>query len=81
MNVVDISEIPSRVSRRDLSFYLVLFFFVLPFWSAIPLAWAFVIHSLRTGKIWLYSRGSLVLFVIALAEVGIALLFSFPHPA
>jgi hypothetical protein len=79
MTVVDISEIPARVSRRDLSFYLVLFLVVLPFWSVVPLAWVFVIHSLRTGKIWVYSKGYLTLFAISLAEVGVTFFSSNFH--
>lgn len=79
MKIVDISEIAPRVSRRDPSFYFVLIFFVLPFWSVIPLAWAFVIYSLYTGRIWLYAKGGLALFGLALAEVGLVLFSSYLH--
>ncbi|THH15209.1 hypothetical protein EW146_g5239 [Bondarzewia mesenterica] len=55
--------------RRDLSFYAVLFFAVLPVWSVPPLSWAFVLYSLHTGAIWTYSRSQTAWFALALAEV------------
>ncbi|KXN89654.1 hypothetical protein AN958_05521 [Leucoagaricus sp. SymC.cos] len=68
-DVADVSELPALTRRRELSFYVVLLFLVIPFWSAIPLAWAFVIYSLHTGKIWSYAIKGQLAFVLALAEV------------
>ncbi|PCH41076.1 hypothetical protein WOLCODRAFT_137175 [Wolfiporia cocos MD-104 SS10] len=58
---------PSRT--RDLSFYVVLFAAVIPLWSIVPLSWAFVIYSLRSGKIWTYAWAGRALFAAALCEV------------
>lgn len=69
-DVVDIAESPVPTRRRTLSFYLVLLFLVLPFWSVIPLAWVFVVYSLRTGRIWTYAIKGQISFAIALAEVS-----------
>ncbi|KAJ3570200.1 hypothetical protein NP233_g4560 [Leucocoprinus birnbaumii] len=67
--VADVSELPAPARRRTLSFYVVLLGLVLPFWSAIPLAWTFVIYSLYTGKIWSYANRGRFTFAFALAEV------------
>ncbi|KAF5363284.1 hypothetical protein D9756_000449 [Leucocoprinus leucothites] len=67
--VVDISELPASTRRRTLSFYVVLLTLVLPLWSAPPLAWAFVIYSLHTGKIWSYAFRGRIAFALALIEV------------
>jgi hypothetical protein len=75
--VVDISELPAPTRRRAPSFYVVLFFLVVPFWAAIPLAWTFVIYSLHTGRLWTYATKGQTIFVLALAEVGVPLYASF----
>ena len=67
--IEDISEKLHLPRRRDLSFYLVLILAVLPLWSIVPLSWAFVIYSLRSGAIWWYSWKSQALFAVALVEV------------
>lgn len=72
-DVVDIAELPPPAHRRSLSFYVVLLFIVLPVWSAIPLAWTFVIYSLHTGRIWSYSARGQFCFALAFAEVSTAL--------
>lgn len=66
---IDISELPDIIQRRTISFYAVLLFLVAPLWCAVPLAWAFVIYTLHTGKIWSYSLFGLTFFAIALSEV------------
>lgn len=67
--VGDLAEhlLPTR--RRDLSFYVVLFVAVIPLWSIVPLSWAFVIYTLRSGTIWTLSWPGRAVFATALAEV------------
>ncbi|KAJ3987296.1 hypothetical protein F5890DRAFT_1631901 [Lentinula detonsa] len=72
---IDISEIPDVLQRRTISFYAVFILLVAPLWCAVPLAWAFVVYALRTGRIWSYSLPGLTLFVVALSEV----IFSVHH--
>ncbi|KAJ4478210.1 hypothetical protein J3R30DRAFT_3333115 [Lentinula aciculospora] len=72
---IDISDISDTIQRRTISFYAVLLFLVAPLWSAVPLAWAFVIYALHTGKFWSYSFLGLNLFAVAFLEV----LFSVYH--
>ncbi|KAJ3882897.1 hypothetical protein F5051DRAFT_343702 [Lentinula edodes] len=72
---IDISELPDIIQRRTISFYAVLLFLVAPLWCAVPLAWAFVIYTLHTGRIWSYSLFGLTFFAIALSEV----IFSIYH--
>lgn len=65
----DISETPIPPRARDLSFYFVLFFMVLPLWSSVPLSWAFVIHSLFFKNLGAHSFFNRALFAIAACEV------------
>ncbi|KAF5344126.1 hypothetical protein D9758_008873 [Tetrapyrgos nigripes] len=66
----DSSELPhAPPSRRTWSYYFVLLVLVAPLWSSVPLSWAFVIYSLRFGKIWSYSWPGLLLFALTLSEV------------
>lgn len=65
----DIAERPHTPPRRDLSFYIVLIVAVIPLWSAVPLSWAFVLYSLRSGNIWSYAWKGQILFAFALVEV------------
>ena len=67
--IEDISEALHLPRQRDLSFYLVLLLAVLPLWSVVPLSWAFVIYSLRTGSIWSFTWKGHTLFAFALVEV------------
>ncbi|OSX60266.1 hypothetical protein POSPLADRAFT_1182745 [Postia placenta MAD-698-R-SB12] len=66
--VGDLAEhlLPTR--RRDLSFYVVLFVAVIPLWSIVPLSWAFVIYTLRSGTVWTLSWPGRAVFATALAE-------------
>jgi hypothetical protein len=65
----DISETPIPPRARDLSFYVVLFFMVIPLWSSVPLSWAFVIRSLFFENLSAHSFFSRTLFAIAACEV------------
>lgn len=65
----DISETPIPPRARDLSFYFVLFFMVIPLWSSVPLSWAFVIHSLFFKNLSAHSFCNRALFAIAACEV------------
>lgn len=67
--VVDLAEKLHTPARRDLTFYLVLFFAVLPIWSIVPLSWAFVIYALHSGLIWTFAWRGCGLFALALSEV------------
>ncbi|KAH7914196.1 hypothetical protein BJ138DRAFT_1123730 [Hygrophoropsis aurantiaca] len=67
--VEDISEIPHPERRRTSSFYIVLFFVVLPLWSVIPLSWFFVTYTLHTGLLSSFKWRGRALFVAALCEV------------
>ncbi|KAI0081737.1 hypothetical protein K474DRAFT_1612892 [Panus rudis PR-1116 ss-1] len=71
----DIAEKAHPPRRRTLDFYIVLFVAVLPLWSLVPLAWAFVIYALHTGLIWSFSWRGRTVFALALCEV----LFSVYH--
>lgn len=67
--VEDIAEKPHPPRSKDLSFYLVLLFAVIPIWSVVPVSWAFVIYSLRTGKIYTFAWKGRLYFAVALCEV------------
>jgi len=67
--VQDIAEIPDQPRRRSPSFYIVLLLLVTPLWSSIPLSWAFVFYSLRSGRIWSFAWQGRTLFTLALCEV------------
>ncbi|PFH52793.1 hypothetical protein AMATHDRAFT_1836 [Amanita thiersii Skay4041] len=62
----DLADIPRPRPHRSLSFYFVLFFLVLPFWSVTPLSCAFLLHALTSPFTW----PTRALFVIALLEVS-----------
>jgi hypothetical protein len=67
----DPSEVPYPVpTHRSLSYYFVLLVLVAPLWSSVPLSWAFVLYSLRSGKIWSFSWPGHLLFILTLFEVG-----------
>lgn len=66
----DISNIPDQRRNITPSFWLALLFGVLPLWSQIPLAWAFVLYSIRTGFIWSYAWKGRLAFLLALFEVS-----------
>ncbi|KDQ56378.1 hypothetical protein JAAARDRAFT_36545 [Jaapia argillacea MUCL 33604] len=68
-NEVDVSEKALPPRRRDFSFYVVLVCAVIPLWSVIPLSWAFVLHTLWTGKVWILSWHGKGWFAAALCEV------------
>ncbi|KAF8663421.1 hypothetical protein AX16_000992 [Volvariella volvacea WC 439] len=72
---MDVAELPPAPRRYTLSFFLVLFCFVLPLWSSVPLAWVFVVHALHTGRLLHYSYPGKLLFALSFAEV----LFSVHH--
>ena len=65
----DIAESRHIPRRRDLSFYIVLIMAVIPLWSVVPAAWAFVLYALRSGKIWSFTWKGQSLFALALLEV------------
>ncbi|GBE79707.1 hypothetical protein SCP_0209080 [Sparassis crispa] len=65
----DISERLHPRPKRDVSFYLVLVGAVLPIWFMVPLSWAYVIYTLRTGQIWALGWCGRTLFIAALCEV------------
>ncbi|KAI6047394.1 hypothetical protein EDC04DRAFT_2623142 [Pisolithus marmoratus] len=71
----DVAEIPYILPARSWSFYAIFLFIVIPLWSAIPIAWSFVIHALWTGNIWLFGWNGRMYFVAAIGEV----LFSVHH--
>ncbi|KAL0949481.1 hypothetical protein HGRIS_009534 [Hohenbuehelia grisea] len=60
---------PKLRPRHDVSFYLALIFVVVPLWSTVPFAWAFVIYSLYTGRLWAYTWQGKCFFIVTLAEV------------
>ncbi|KIJ70039.1 hypothetical protein HYDPIDRAFT_104722 [Hydnomerulius pinastri MD-312] len=66
---IDIAEIPYAPRPRARSFYVVLFFVVIPLWSVIPLAWTFVIYTLYYGKLWNFGWKGISCFALALSEV------------
>jgi hypothetical protein len=66
----DSAEQPPPHRNRDLSFYLVLLFCVVPVWSAVPVSWLFVIHTLGSGKFWSFSGLWWTLFILTLLEVN-----------
>ncbi|KAJ6515813.1 hypothetical protein C8R45DRAFT_957697 [Mycena sanguinolenta] len=66
---LDISEAPDRPRRRDLSFYLVAAFVVAPLRLVAPLSWLFVVYSLYTGSIWLFTWRGYLLFAFTLCEL------------
>lgn len=68
---LDVSELTHPPRRRTFSFYLVLFFAVVPVWSIVPLSWFFVVYSLRTGIVWSFAFRGKIWFAAALCEVGI----------
>lgn len=65
----DLAEKPYPPRRKDLSFYLVLLFAVIPVWSAVPVSWAFVVYALRSGQIWSFAWRGRLSFAVALCEV------------
>ncbi|TRM67722.1 hypothetical protein BD626DRAFT_479629 [Schizophyllum amplum] len=65
----DIAEEPLAHRPYTTSFYAVLLLLVAPLWAAVPLAWLFVIYTLRTGKLYTVSWTYTALFVLALCEV------------
>ena len=67
--IEDVAERLHTPPQRDLSFYLVLALAVIPLWSVVPLSWAFVLYSLRSGLIWSFAWKGRSLFALALAEV------------
>lgn len=75
----DVAEklVPQRPYTRD--FYPVLLCVVLPLGSIVPSAWCFVVYSLYTGKIWLYTPPKLVMFSVALCEVRNYFASTLPH--
>ncbi|KAI4525653.1 hypothetical protein K525DRAFT_234222 [Schizophyllum commune Loenen D] len=64
----DIAEEPRAHRPHTLSFYAVLLI-VAPFWLVPPLAWIFVIYTLRAGRLYTASWSYLALFTLALCEV------------
>ncbi|KIP10713.1 hypothetical protein PHLGIDRAFT_65260 [Phlebiopsis gigantea 11061_1 CR5-6] len=64
----DIAESLHTSRSRDLSFYIVLILAVIPLWSVVPAAWAFVIYALHSGKIWSFAWKGRSLFALALVE-------------
>ncbi|KAF8639790.1 hypothetical protein AX17_001049 [Amanita inopinata Kibby_2008] len=72
---LDTAEVPALQRSRDISFYLVLIGLVLPFWSIIPLSWAFVIYAFNSGRISLFAWPGRTFLAIAILEV----LFSIYH--
>ncbi|KAI0702899.1 hypothetical protein BC835DRAFT_1320187 [Cytidiella melzeri] len=67
--VKDLSEIYHPRPSRSWTFWLVLFFAVLPIWSLVPLSWAYVIYILRSGKVWTLGLKGCIVFGWAFAEV------------
>jgi hypothetical protein len=66
----DIAEIPPPPRRRTLSYYVVLMCLVAPLWSSVLVSWAFVINSLRSGRIWSFAWPGRILFAVTLCEVS-----------
>ena len=66
----DISESVPVARRRDLSFYIVLFFFVGPIWAVVPLSWAYAVYSIYNGRFLSYQLSDRLWLVCALAEVS-----------
>ncbi|TCD60428.1 hypothetical protein EIP91_010080 [Steccherinum ochraceum] len=65
----DISEKAQESRKRTKSFYLVLFFTVIPVWSAVPLSWAYVLYAFYSGSASRRDWRSTSLFAIAASEV------------
>lgn len=83
----DIAERPPQPRRRTPSFYFVLLCLILPVWSAVPLSWLFVFHTLSYGQAWSFTWPGTILFAIALCEVffsiyhyNLAIRISAPSP-
>ena len=68
--VHDSDESLFHPGRRDLSFYAILCCLVLPIWSIVPAAWAFVVYSLHSGLVWTFAWRGKLLFAVALCEVS-----------
>ena len=68
--IKDIAEILHQPRSKTLSFYLVLLIAVLPIWSIVPAAWAFVVYSLHSGLVWTFAWRGKLLFALALCEVS-----------
>ena len=68
--IKDIAEILHQPRSKTLSFYLVLLIAVLPIWSIVPAAWAFVVYSLHSGLVWTFAWRGKLLFAVALCEVS-----------
>lgn len=66
----DLAEMLHPPRRKTLSFYLVLLIAVLPIWSIVPAAWAFVVYSLHSGLLWTFAWPGKVLLALALCEVS-----------
>jgi hypothetical protein len=79
INPNTIDEEKHNIPTRSLSFYLVLLFAVAPIWLIIPICWVFVIHSLRSGWIWIFSWQGWICFAVALCEVCSSSSFSYPY--
>lgn len=75
-----ISEHPRHSPARNLSFYLVLVFCVLPVWSIPIFSWSFVLYELRGGGISGLSWHGRALFTYALAEACQSTTQSLPLP-
>lgn len=66
----DVAELPDPPRRRSLSFYFVLLFLVLPVWSIVPAAWAFVAYSVMLGgNLERFSWLGWACFIAAFCEV------------
>lgn len=63
------SDIPYLPPPRTPSYYLVLFFLVLPLWLVIPFSWFSVIYTLYHSRLWHYSWTASLCFAVALCEV------------
>jgi len=69
MTSQDISDSQPPRRRRTLSFYLVFLLLVVPFWSLVPLAWAFAFYSLHSYNYQTYGVAKCVLFSVSCCEV------------
>ncbi|EJD01104.1 uncharacterized protein FOMMEDRAFT_125748 [Fomitiporia mediterranea MF3/22] len=71
----DISESVSLPRKRDLTFYLVLFFFVGPIWSVVPASWAYVAYSVIHWRVLDYSTTEFSVFTLAVCEVAFSVYY------
>ncbi|KAF9464478.1 hypothetical protein BDZ94DRAFT_1216623 [Collybia nuda] len=65
----DIAEIPLPSRNYTFSYYIVLVCLVAPLWSSVLASWAFVIHSLWSGRIWTFAWPHKFVFAVTLCEV------------